>query len=1194
MTRHLFADPKDRMQTKLSRICDAIIEAGWLAALVVAPLFFNTFSNRVFEPDKIHLVRSIALLMAAAWLVQLIDAELAGEADQEGLRSRLGGAPLVLPVLILVASYLVSTALSLVPRISFFGSYVRLQGTFTFLSYILIFGAILTHLRTRSQIDRLLHAVIITSLPIAIYGIIQNAGLDPLPWGGDVVERVAANMGNSIFVAAYLIMAVFLTLERLLNSLVELLKSEGSGFGDAIRAGAYLFVLIVQLIAIVYTQSRGPQLGLAAGLYVFLLLGLLLLARWGASQERGPAPLRWLSTHVRGAWSAVIGLTIAGLVFLVVLNIPGGPLKGVCQVRYVSRTCTLFSLSEGTNAVRALIWEGVIDMMSPHTPLQTPDGQPDAFNVLRPLVGYGPESLWVAFNRFYPPELGRFEARNASPDRSHNETFDALARGGLIQFAAEIFLFASVFYYALRWLGLIRDRRSRNQFIAFLVAGGALGVLLPLIFDRSLRLAGIGLPAGLIAGLILYVTVDLLARRRALTEIPQAAGSPQQQLLMLALFSSIVAHFVEVHFGIAIVSTLTHFWALTGVLVAVGMGWVRAESAAPAALEAMTAPARTAPASAVPSAAQKRKGGDGRVRSATQAGDRRPAQGTARPGRKISALPALVPYALIAAIISAIFVWNYTINQSGATGAFGVLWDAFTARKTDFQVVRSSMLLVMVLFTWLIGGITAIGEVRADRAARLSVPAAALLYFGAALVTFLVYGLIHAGSIDLGSRQGLEVFHHLARHIVVFDLVLLLLMLALAASLALARPEPWPQRFARRAAISAGAGIVLAGLALFLIVNLNIRSVQADTYYKQGLGYEAAGQWEGSVILYREAARLQPQEDYYYLFLGRALLQLSDAVQPGAAMLPADLSAVPTGDLLDLVERGIQAGNREDILRAAHAMLTGAQRLNPLNTDHTANLARLHRAWAFAGAATTADSNDPSRLAEILALEPEKVDQAHLLSSLDFYRQALTLSPNNAGLWNELATLQFIQGDLEAARRTLDASLAVDDRFYPTHILLGDVLSAGGDAQGALSAYQAAAQISPRNLAVLSAVGVAGAEAGDPEASIGAFRRIIELETPALAGAQAQLNQLNAAVNAAGGYQNAEGTATSRRMTLEQQVATHRRQLFLAQRNLALVLQELGQIDDALAAAQQALEYASESDLASTESLIASLKEQRP
>jgi len=1182
------------MQTKLSRICDAIIEAGWLATLVVAPLFFNTFSNRVFEPDKIHLVRSIALLMAAAWLVQLIDGALAGKTEGGGLRSHVGSTPLVLPTLILVASYLLSTALSLVPRISFLGSYVRLQGTFTFLSYILIFGAILTHLRTRTQINRLLHAVIITSLPIAIYGIIQNAGLDPLPWGGDVVERVAANMGNAIFVAAYLIMAVFLTLERLINSVVGLLKSQSSGLGDALRAGAYLFVLIVQLIAIVYTQSRGPQLGLAAGLYVFLLLGLLLLARWGASQAHGPAPLRWLSTHVRGAWSAVIGLTIAGLIFLVVLNIPGGPLKGACNVRYVSRTCTLFSLNEGTNAVRALIWEGVIDMMSPHAPLQTPDGQPDAFNVLRPLAGYGPESLWFAFNRFYPPELGRFEARNASPDRSHNETFDALARGGLIQFAAEVFLFASVFYYALRWLGLIRDRRSRNEFIGFLAAGGALGVLLPLIFDRSLRLAGIGLPAGLIAGVILYVTVDLLASRRALTESPQAAGSPQQQLLMLALFSSIVAHFVEVHFGIAIVSTLTHFWALTGVLVAVGMGWVRADQTTPVALDGMAVPARSTPTGAVPSAAKKRKGGDGRVRSLTQAGDRQPAQGTGKAARKISALPALAPYALIAAIISAIFVWNYTINQSGATGAFTVLWNAFTARKTDLEVVRSSMLLVMVLFTWLIGGIVAIGEVRADGEGRLSVPAGALLYFGTAVVTFLVYGLIHAASIDLGDLQGLDVFHRLARHIIVFDLVLLLLMLALAASLALARSEPWPQRFASRTIISAGAGIVLTGLALFLIVNLNIRSVQADTYYKQGLGYEAAGQWEGSVILYREAARLQPQEDYYYLFLGRSLLQLSDLVEPGAAMLPVDLSAVSTGELLDLVERGIQAGNREDILRAAHAMLTGAQRLNPLNTDHTANLARLHRAWAFANAATTADSNDPSRLAEILATEPQKVDQAHLLSSLDYYRQALTLSPNNAGLWNELATLQYIQGDLEAARRTIDASLAVDDRYYPTHVLLGDVLAAGSDAQGALAAYQAAALISPKNLAVLSAVGVAGAEAGDPAASIDAFRRIIELEAPVLAEAQAQLNRLNAAVNAAGGYQSVEGTATSRRLTLEQQIATHRRQLFMAQRNLALVLQELGQINDALAAAQQALEYASESDLASIESLIASLKDQRP
>ena len=42
-----------------------------MAALIVAPMFFNVFSSRVFEPDKISLVRSIALVMLLAWLIKL-------------------------------------------------------------------------------------------------------------------------------------------------------------------------------------------------------------------------------------------------------------------------------------------------------------------------------------------------------------------------------------------------------------------------------------------------------------------------------------------------------------------------------------------------------------------------------------------------------------------------------------------------------------------------------------------------------------------------------------------------------------------------------------------------------------------------------------------------------------------------------------------------------------------------------------------------------------------------------------------------------------------------------------------------------------------------------------------------------------------------------------------------------------------
>ena len=61
------------MSTKLSTFCDKVIEAGWLAALVTVPLFFNIYSARTFEPDKITLLRSIASVMILAWIISVVE-----------------------------------------------------------------------------------------------------------------------------------------------------------------------------------------------------------------------------------------------------------------------------------------------------------------------------------------------------------------------------------------------------------------------------------------------------------------------------------------------------------------------------------------------------------------------------------------------------------------------------------------------------------------------------------------------------------------------------------------------------------------------------------------------------------------------------------------------------------------------------------------------------------------------------------------------------------------------------------------------------------------------------------------------------------------------------------------------------------------------------------------------------------------
>jgi hypothetical protein len=215
------------MRTRLGVFCDKVIEAGWLAAIVIVPLFFNIYSQRVFEPDKISLLRSLALVMAAAWLVRVIEdwrsgagaSEAADDSTREkSLWLRIVGKPMVLPTLLLVLVYLISTILSVAPGVSFLGSYQRLQGTYTTLAYVVIFFLVLDGLRTRSQFDRLVTTAIVVSFPIALYGLVQHFGLDPLPWGGNVTYRVAAIMGNAIFVAAFMIMVVPLTLTRLLKN----------------------------------------------------------------------------------------------------------------------------------------------------------------------------------------------------------------------------------------------------------------------------------------------------------------------------------------------------------------------------------------------------------------------------------------------------------------------------------------------------------------------------------------------------------------------------------------------------------------------------------------------------------------------------------------------------------------------------------------------------------------------------------------------------------------------------------------------------------------------------------------------------------------------------------------------------------------------------------------------------------------
>ena len=117
--------------------------------------------------------------------------------------------------------------------------------------------------------------------------------------------------------------------------------------------------------------------------------------------------------------------------------------------------------------------------------------------------------------------------------------------------------------------------------------------------------------------------------------------------------------------------------------------------------------------------------------------------------------------------------------------------------------------------------------------------------------------------------------------------------------------------------------------------------------------------------------------------------------------------------------------------------------------------------------------------ARCLQQTPDKVNQQRLQKSLDYYRQAVSSVPTTRGCGMSSRRCSTSRTISRARGRRSSTRPQVDDRFYPTYLLLGDVLTAQGDKTGGLAAYKKAAEISPKNLSVLSAVGIAGADAGD-------------------------------------------------------------------------------------------------------------------
>ncbi|MDH4136208.1 MAG: tetratricopeptide repeat protein, partial [Anaerolineae bacterium] len=375
-----------------------------------------------------------------------------------------------------------------------------------------------------------------------------------------------------------------------------------------------------------------------------------------------------------------------------------------------------------------------------------------------------------------------------------------------------------------------------------------------------------------------------------------------------------------------------------------------------------------------------------------------------------------------------------------------------------------------------------------------------LLYFVISLGCLFAFHFIHIGRLSVQANvaniaEVMRQADRVANTLTIYYLFIFFLLLALATTLM--REVALPSRTWRIANWWLYPISIVGLIWIIFVTNLNV--IRADIYYKQGQAYDNMQSRDAAIELYKKALTLAPNEDFYYLFLGRAYLERAQETNDSAQKAT-------------FLDRGLN-------------VLLQARVINPLNTDHSANLARYYRTRG--------------------GMASEPVDkEKYLNQALEYYRQATSLSPHNAQLFNEWGLVYFMMGDYDRTMEKYQRSLALDQEFEQTYLQLGDLYMARKELDQAAEAYSKAVELNPSQVQAHSTLSYIYSQQGKLAQAVEENLKVLELKP--------------------------------------NDYASHK--------NLAILYQQLGQIDEAIAKAEAALSLAPQNDRASLEDYIAQLK----
>lgn len=177
------------------KYCNRIIEYSFYTIFFLVPLVFTGATSELFEFNKMWLTFGMTAIIAAAWGAKMVVEK----------RFFVQRTPMDIPILLFLASQIISTVISLDPHVSWWGYYSRFNGgLLSTICYILLYYAFATNLLSNAHDVK---AKLSKPIYFSALGVLAVAALITLGIGGQ--DEAGVN-GRAFFIGLALITALVL------------------------------------------------------------------------------------------------------------------------------------------------------------------------------------------------------------------------------------------------------------------------------------------------------------------------------------------------------------------------------------------------------------------------------------------------------------------------------------------------------------------------------------------------------------------------------------------------------------------------------------------------------------------------------------------------------------------------------------------------------------------------------------------------------------------------------------------------------------------------------------------------------------------------------------------------------------------------------------------------------------------------